>query len=1002
MLVRILGLLFISLFARGAVAQPAQMRSSPPLPSYGHDASLHGVFFLDADLGWACGDRGTILVTIDGGAKWDMVSTGHEGTLKHIHFFDAEHGIAIGGRSNSLPQQSKILLLESLDGGRSWKRLESSLPAIHAAGFLDNMNAWAVGDCSQQYPSGFFRSSDGGATWTAAAGATPGPWLCGAFMSAQEGILAGYEGIAARMIAKGFAPLDLSLAKPVAIRAAAAIPHGQAILAGDRGALFRIRRGKAPQQLTPALAGPTPPLDFQAAAARGQKIWLAGAPGAVVLHSGDGGETWAHASTGQSTPIRGMYFLDEDRGFAVGDLGLVLATRDGGQTWRPQRRPGQQAAYLGVFSHSKQIPWELLARLSGQEGHYGYVVCVTSHATKVGASATHDSNAVHRAAARLGGIGGVVLPDYPLGERGEYARLALLEEKWKSGNTSARERLEADLVRQIQMWRPEVIFTELPPASDGDPEGQLTCQALLSAAATAARTSASSDPHLSPWQVKRLYAVQPGRRGFKTVESGQIATRLGRSLQEAAWPARRECEALSTLAPEIFGLQLLLDHTDNDATRSDLFSGIRIEAGGPRRRTLSEPNAASVENTARRAKQHHDVIKLLREASEILRPEEIRAQRIIAALEGLDGEFAASALYEMGAIATARGNRTEAIAAWRQLGRDLPDHPLAGKASEQVFAKSSGAELLWKDKETPSPAFSAEGANKRPRETLSQPDSQPHAKREIQPASAIATGALGQDILELLTAHSSAGFETRFSAAALQRTSTDPTVAIDFYRNFANEHAESGFAKCAEMELWLLTRRGAAPKATHSWRVINERPFLDGKLNEPIWNDSALLLSSDRRQRTGSQCWITRDKDYLYFAARCPTSSTLRAKETAAPARRDAHDDRDDRVELLIDVDRDWATFFRFAICEDGSTLDECGGDRSWNPKWFAAVVLEEGQWCAECAIPLSAIVPYAPEAGDAWAIGIQRRGAQRMLESWTHPATCGGHAPGFGVLLTE
>lgn len=1001
MFARIVGLLLVLIFGRVALGQPAQMRASPALPAFANDASLHGVFFLDPDLGWACGDRGTILVTIDGGAKWDVVSTGHEGTLRHIHFFDADHGIALGGRSASLPRQSQALILESIDGGRSWKRVDSSLPAIAAAGFLDRENAWAVGDCSPQYPSGLFRSSDGGSSWSQTAGATPGPWLCGAFPSPHEGILAGYESIAARTMAKGFAPLDLALPKPTAIRAAAQLPHGQSLLAGDRGAIFRIRRGKSPQLLHPIAAQRSLPVDYCAIAARGEKIWLAGSPGAAIYHSPDGGETWTSASTGQIAPIHSLYFLDDERGFAVGDLGLILATRDGGQTWRAQRRPGQHAAYLGVFTEAKQIPWEVIARLSGQEGHYGYMVCVASHAPSTGAVTAHESDLVHRAVARLGGIGGEVLPDYPLAEHGEYESLKTLEVKWKSTDASARERLEADLVRRIQMWRPEVIFTELPPSSDGDPASQLTSQAVLSAVAAAARASAESDAQLSPWQVKRVYAVQSGRRGFKTVESGQLATRLGRSLQEAAWPARRECEALTTLAPEIFGLQLLLDHTDNDATRSDLFSGIRIEAGGPRRRTLIEPTGMSVENTTRRAMRHHEVVKLLREASELLKPEEIDAQRVIKALDGLDAEFSASALYEMGKIAAARGNRAAAISAWRQLGRGLPGHPLAEEATAQVFALSNGAELLWKDKETTAPAFLATNSKENsPPSTLSQPDPLAGSRPEVKTVAATMTDATSQDILGLLSPTSDAKHATRFTAAALQRSSTDPTIAFDFYRAFAKEHPESAFANCAELERWLLNRRGRAPKTAHTLRTIEKRPYLDGKLDEPIWSTGALSLANRSGKSAGSQCWLARDREFLYFAVRCPAQA--RSKQSSPSARRDVDDDRDDRVELLLDIDRDWSTFFRLAVCEDGSTLDEIAGDKTWNPKWFAAVQREEGEWCVECAIPLSALGPYAPEAGDAWAIGIQRRAPGSSLESWTHPATSQGHAAGFGVLLSE
>lgn len=1007
MLARLIFVLLLLYIAAPVMGQSAMMRPSPSLPSYSADASLHGVFFLDPDLGWACGDRGTILVTVDGGGNWDVVSTGYEGTLRCIHFFTPEKGIALGGRSTSLPNQSEALVLETIDGGRNWKRVDCDLPAFHAAGFMDGENAWAVGDCSARYPSGLYRSSDGGVTWTAAPGVTPGPWLCGAFISAHENILAGYESIAARTTAKGFAPIDLAILNPSAFRTATTLEHGQVIFGGDRGMLYRVRRGKAPQKLAPNGKAATQ-IDFYASASIGEQIWLAGSPGTAVYHSADAGENWKTYSTGQVTPIRAMQFLDADRGFAVGDLGLILTTRNGGETWRVLRKAGHHAAYLGVFSESRLVPWELIARLSGQEGHHGQVVCLGSRTPTSGAATAAEESMLHRAVTRLGGSGGSVLPDYPLAEMGQAESLATLEAKWRNKVTgaSARERLEADLVQQILMWRPEVIFTEMPPSSDGDAASQMLSQAVLSAVAAAARGGSvpASDMLLAPWQVKRVYSVQPGRRGFKTVESGQLATRLGRSLQEAAWPARRQCSANESLAPEYFGLQLLLDHTDNDPARSDVFSGIRIEAGGPRRRVLAEPSGAGVESTARRAARHHEVFKLLREANEVLKPEEIESQRIVKALEGLDADFSAQALFEFGQIAAKRGNRGEAITTWSVLRRELPEHSLTGEVEQRVFSLNHSAEQLWKDKETPTPAY-ADGkpTETPPNETLSQPDVNARPPREATTVSGNAPNSSSQEVLSLLRSLTRAEAASQFAAAALQRNSADPTLALDFYRSFAKENPDNDLAACANAELWLLSRRGSAPKLTHAWILADKRPYLDGKLDDPIWNENKMRLTSNRRalagRHVGSECWIARDAEFLYFAARCPTRST--AKQRPSP-RRDDDNNRDDRVELLLDIDRDWGTFFRLAVCEDGSTLDSCGGDKSWNPKWFVAVSREEGAWTAECAIPLAALAPYPPEKGDAWGLGIQRRAPDKPLESWTHPAKATIHAPGFGLLLTE
>ena len=56
---------------------------------------------------------------------------------------------------------------------------------------------------------------------------------------------------------------------------------------------------------------------------------------AVVLRTGDGGETWTlvHQAPEEELPLLDVWFRDERTGFAVGAYGYFLATEDGGETW---------------------------------------------------------------------------------------------------------------------------------------------------------------------------------------------------------------------------------------------------------------------------------------------------------------------------------------------------------------------------------------------------------------------------------------------------------------------------------------------------------------------------------------------------------------------------------------------------------------------------------------------------------------------------------------------
>ena len=56
---------------------------------------------------------------------------------------------------------------------------------------------------------------------------------------------------------------------------------------------------------------------------------------AVILRTGDGGETWemVHRAPEEERPLFDVWFRDERTGFAVGAYGYFLSTEDGGDTW---------------------------------------------------------------------------------------------------------------------------------------------------------------------------------------------------------------------------------------------------------------------------------------------------------------------------------------------------------------------------------------------------------------------------------------------------------------------------------------------------------------------------------------------------------------------------------------------------------------------------------------------------------------------------------------------
>lgn len=77
-------------------------------------ATLTGVSFVNAQLGWAVGHWGLILSTQDGGENWAIQRSdlGNDQPLLAVHFFDERRGTAVGLWS---------LILRTEDGGKTWQ-----------------------------------------------------------------------------------------------------------------------------------------------------------------------------------------------------------------------------------------------------------------------------------------------------------------------------------------------------------------------------------------------------------------------------------------------------------------------------------------------------------------------------------------------------------------------------------------------------------------------------------------------------------------------------------------------------------------------------------------------------------------------------------------------------------------------------------------------------------------------------------------------------------------
>lgn len=290
-----------------------------------------------------------------------------------------------------------------------------------------------------------------------------------------------------------------------------------------------------------------------------------------------------------------------------------------------------------------------------------------------------------------------------------------------------------------------------------------------------------------------------------------------------------------------------------------------------------------------------------------------------------------------------------------------------------------------------------------------------------------------------------AGPAVAFPEAAAQRQLHRVVEANRIYQRVVSDRPADVWWSCAQAELGGPTEKRGPSKPVIRIARAKKRPVLDGKLEDDVWATAQMInlvsppapevvpahrltnqpesqsgaivpgavspeqsrnrmatVQEDRRERWPATVLLAWDNEYLYLAADCRRSVPATTEPHEGPRPRDPDLSDQDRVDLLIDVDRDYATYFRLTVDQRGFTGESCFGDKTWDPKWYVAAEPDNTVWTIEAAVPLKELVAKPPRPGDAWAIGVQRTIPGAGFQSWSQPATPEVRPEGFGLLVFE
>jgi photosystem II stability/assembly factor-like uncharacterized protein len=985
------------------------------------DATLRSVHFIDDKEGWAVGDEGVILHTLDGGAIWHRQPSGVRASLRSVQFLNASVGWAVGREELPYGMGSVGVILFTNDGGLEWKKqLANTLPGMNQVRFVDQHTGYLLGDATDQFPSGLFRTTDSGKSWERVPGPRATTWLAGDFYDARTGILVGGSSRLATVRngkvtlaehADSLSSRDITGLQILGKKTLAVAQGGLILNSVSGGSAWDFAKTNLP---TEVIAN----LDFHAMHAVKENVWIVGRPGSVVLHSTDSGTTWNVQKTGQPLPLHGIFFFDAKLGWAVGDAGTILKTTDGGKTWNTRHQAAQRLAALCVHSSSKSALVDTLAILGASEGHVaaGLRISAPDAGTALWTRA-HDPRR-HAAAMRLAGaIAGETLWHFPVPQYLEGCDKRTILAHWnKLHKDTAEEELIRQLVLALRIWRPSVVIGEHPASKSGLSAllGDALAEAVRQAADDKAHPEQIEQLGLQAWQVRRLYGVDsfsplsaggegPGVRGDGLIQDNEEPRDvLERSARDYALAAHGLLTDRFTMLPKQ-RTHVLAAAMKQATVERHWLEGIDSKVGETRRNMKLDGKTDA---------KLHDVLRQRRSAIALAETLDDPAKSLTllpAMLDKLPDDHATEAAFAIASRFAERGQWYLAQETYLYMVDRSPAHPLSAEAYRWLVRLNTssearrrhelkhfgGAEPVALAKKSGILRVGHEEPAERPALLTSRPETRDWNKGAFELVKRL--GGYGPAYGYHPQAH--------FCLQSSKRHQGELGASQEWMSKFRNFVPGGPWHEAARAEAWLANRTEAPPHKVGRARYTEVRPYLDGKFDDPCWQNLKPMKLDNAVGESAkdhvTEAMFAFDQEFLYIALTC-THPAGKQVDPVKPRQRDADLDAFDRVGILLDLDRDYSTAYHLEVDQRGCVRDSCWGDRTWNPRWFVAVHSDQTSWQIEAAIPLSELSSDRIAQHTAWAFNIVRTIPARGVQSWSQPADVAPCPEGMSVLLFE
>lgn len=229
--------------------------------------------------------------------------------------------------------------------------------------FVSSTEGWVVGDLGRVY-----KTADGGSTWQRQEAAGRDPMLGISCLDGKQAWVSSIAGKVYKTTDGGATwtlqqtPAKRNLFKVVFVspqRGTAVGDFGTIVHTEDGGATWQEvtlpEDFKLPDSALDSGVLPNDALLYGMSFVDENHGWISGEFG-TILATTDGGQTWKQQATGLESTLFGIDFIDQNTGVAVGIDSVILRTDDGGTTWKPVRSPFDERSYYEV-GLSGQYAW---------------------------------------------------------------------------------------------------------------------------------------------------------------------------------------------------------------------------------------------------------------------------------------------------------------------------------------------------------------------------------------------------------------------------------------------------------------------------------------------------------------------------------------------------------------------------------------------------------------------------------------------------------------------